>query len=285
MSAPVLPRPHIAASALPRRLGTVMMRLILGLWLLVTLLVIWEVWARRSESLFVPPMSEILSKFREVWLSGDPGGLFLSDQFWSDGKASLTRAGIGWSLSVIVGVLGGLVLGRWRAGELFLNPVIRFGLSTPTTILLPVAILIFGIENSMNIFLIAFGGLWVILINTIDGVQSIHSTTVLTAQSLRMGRVRSFFKIFLPAASPQIVTGLRVSIGIALILMVVSELYAASEGIGFYIVYHQRTFKYTEMWAAILLLAIIGVLANLVFAAIEKRVMRWHREAIGGADS
>jgi ABC-type nitrate/sulfonate/bicarbonate transport system permease component len=259
-------------------------RLAISSWLLIVFLVVWEVWARRAESLFIPPMSEILSKFREVWLSGKPGQLFLSDQFWSDGKASLTRAGVGWTLSVVVGVVGGLVLGRWRAGELFFNPMIRFGLSTPTTILLPVAILIFGIENSMNIFLIAFGGLWVILINTIDGVQSIHSTTLLTARSLRMGKIRSFFKIFLPAASPQIVTGLRVSIGIALILMVVSELYAASEGIGFYIIYRQRTFRYTEMWSAILLLALIGVVANLLFAAAEKRVMRWHRESIGGAD-
>ena len=269
---------------LSRRLsiGDRALRLLSSVWLLVVFFVVWEFWTRSSPSLFVPPMTEIFQRFVEVWLSSDPTQLFLSDQFWADGRASLSRALVGWSLAATLGIGFGVVLGSWRPAAWFFDPIVRFGIATPSTILLPVAILLFGITSMMNIFLIAFGAIWVILVNTTDGVRSLHRTTVLTAKSLRLSRTRYLFKILLPGASPQIFTGLRVSIGIALILMVVSELFAASEGIGFYIVYAQRTFRYLDMWSAILLLAIIGVFANLVFAAAERRILRWHREAFGG---
>lgn len=257
-------------------------RLITSVWLLVAFFVVWEVWTTNSPSLFVPPMTDIVQRFVEVWLSSEPTQLFLSDQFWADGRASLFRALAGWALAAGFGIGFGLVLGMWRPAAWFCDPIVRFGIATPSTILLPVAILLFGITSWMNIFLIAFGAVWVILVNTTDGVRSLHRTTVLTARSLRLSRTRYFFQILLPGASPQIFTGLRVSIGIALILMVVSELFAASEGVGFYIVHSQRTFRYLDMWSAIFLLGVIGVVANLLFAAAERRILRWHREAFGG---
>lgn len=277
----------VASEAAPapfqrRTVGDRLVRLVSATWLLVAFFVVWELWTVRSPSLFVPRMSAIMGRFVEVWLSSDPTQLFLSDEFWTHATASLTRVGVGWGLAAILGIGAGVLFGVWRPAGWFFDPIVRFGIATPSTILLPVAILIFGITSAMNVFLIVFGAIWVVLVNTTDGVRSLHRTTVLTARSLRLGRVKYFFKILLPGSSPQIFTGLRVSIGIALILMVVSELFAASEGIGFYIVYSQRTFRYLDMWSAILLVAIIGVLLNVMFAAAEKRVLRWHHEAFGG---
>lgn len=257
-------------------------RFIAGTWLLVAFFIVWEVWAIRSSSLFIPRMTEIFDRFVDVWLSTDVTRLFLSDEFWTHASVSLTRAFIGWGLAAVLGIVAGIIFGVWRPAGWFFDPIVRFGIATPSTILLPVAILLFGITSAMNIFLIVFGAIWVILVNTTDGVRSLHRTTVLTARSLRLGRIRYFFKILLPGASPQIFTGLRVSIGIALILMVVSELFAASEGLGFYIVYAQRTFRYLDMWSAILLLGLIGIVVNKLFARLEGRVLRWHREAFGG---
>ena len=250
-------------------------------WLIVAFGVGWEIWARWADSLFIPTMGTILSTFTDIWLSNDATQLFLSDQFWTDASASLTRAGLGWFFAAAAGIVGGVILGVWRQAAWFFDPIVRFGVSTPSTIFLPVAILIFGITSAMNIFLIAFGAVWVILINTLDGVRSLDRTTVLTARSLRLGRVRYLFKIVVPGASPQIFTGLRVSIGIALILMIVAELFAASEGLGFFISFSQRRFNYPNMWAGILLVGLIGIAANTLFAIVEARVLRWHRGAFG----
>ena len=263
------------------RLASLGYRLVLSSWLIVAFGVAWEIWSRWSPSLFIPTMGTILSTFADVWLSTDPERLFLSEQFWTDASASLTRAGLGWLLAATVGIAGGVMLGVWKQAAWFFDPMVRFGVSTPSTIFLPVAILIFGITSAMNIFLIAFGAIWVILINTLDGVRSLDRTTVLTARSLRLGRMRYLFKIVVPGASPQIFTGLRVSIGIALILMIVAELFAASEGIGFFIVFAQRRFRYPDMWAGILLVGLIGIAANTLFAVVEARVLRWHRGAFG----
>lgn len=269
-------------TSVTRSVGTRMLRFGTATWLLVVFGVVWEMWTRASPSRFVPRMTVIVSTFAEEWLTTDPTAFFLSELFWDNGIPSLTRAAVGWLIAIVAGVGAGILLGIWKPAAWFFNPMVRFGLSTPSTILLPVAVLLFGITSSMNIFLITFGAVWVILINTTDGVQSLHSTTVLTARSLRLSRARYFFKILLPGASPQIFTGLRVSIGIALILMVVSELFAASEGIGFYIIAHQRTFRYEQMWSGILLIAIIGIVVNAAFALVENRVLRWHRDAFGG---
>ena len=284
MSAPAH-RASTAASAATKRLrwraAGLGSRLLASSWLIIAFGVGWELWARWSPSLFIPTMGTILSTFGQIWLSDDASRLFLSEQFWTDASASLTRAGLGWLFAVAVGIVGGVILGVWRQAAWFFDPMVRFGVSTPSTIFLPVAILVFGITSAMNIFLIAFGAVWVILINTLDGVRSLDRTTVLTARSLRLGRARYLFKIVVPGASPQIFTGLRVSIGIALILMIVAELFAASEGIGFFISFSQRRFNYPNMWAGILLVGLIGIAANTLFAMVEARVLRWHRGAFG----
>jgi ABC-type nitrate/sulfonate/bicarbonate transport system permease component len=84
------------------------------------------------------------------------------------------------------------------------------------------------------------------------------------------------FRVVLPAAAPQIVAGLRNSLQVAIILMVVSEWVASSDGIGYYIVTAQQAFDYVGMWSGIIVLAIIGIIANLLFVAAENRALHWH---------
>lgn len=250
-------------------------------WLLVLVLAFWQWRTSTNPSLFVPPITDIWTAFVDNWLTSDVRQLFLSDTFWDNARPSLTRAGQGYLLATLIGVPMGVLIGVSRVAAAFFGPLVRFGMSIPSSAMLPVGLVLFGVTSSMNVFLIVFGSVWVILINTIDGVRSIDPTVVLTARSLRMGRLRYFTKVLLPGASPQIFTGLRVGIGITLILMVVSELFAATEGIGFYIVFAQRTFRFVDMWSAIMLLAIIGVVANGLFALIETRVLRWHHASRG----
>ncbi|GAA0819729.1 ABC transporter permease [Streptosporangium amethystogenes subsp. fukuiense] len=254
------------------------------LWLLAVLLVVWEVVARQAESLFIPPFSRIVVAFVDNWLSGDPASLFLSDQFWADVLPSLARLAAGYGLACAIGVVVGIVLGVWRQAGAFLNPLIRLGMSVPVTMLLPIAIVFFGITSGMNVSLIALGCLWPILVNTYDGVRGLDTVVTTTARSMRLSRRRYFLSVLLPGASPSIIAGMRISIGIALVLMVISELYAATSGLGFYIVEQQKLFRFPELWSAILLVALLGILFNAAFALLERSALRWHRGAKAGSE-
>lgn len=269
-------RRHGRLLAVASAIGRRVLRIVTTVWLLAALLLLWQWTASRSASLFFPPVSTILRTVREEFFSGSVGTLFTTETFRENVFASLSRAGRGWLCALVVGTTIGVIVGMSRNVALAVTPLIRFGMSIPATVLLPLAVVLFGVTSSMNVFLIAFGSMWVILVNTMDGVRHLDETSLLTARSLHLSRPRTFFKVLLPGASPQIFSGIRISIGIGLILMVVSELFAAASGIGYYIVFAQRMFNYNQVWAGVFLLAFIGILVNLIAVTIERRVLRWH---------
>lgn len=248
---------------------------------IIVVLALWEIGARQLQSLFVPPVSVIAVTFVDRWLSADPGSLFLSELFWTHGALSIRRASAGWLIGGALGIAAGLLMGASRPVQDFFAPVTRFGLAMPPTAMLPIAVIVFGLTSTMTVFLVAFGTVWPVLFNTIDGVNAIDDTVRRTAQSLHLNRRTTLTRVILPAASPPIVAGLRVAVGIALILVVIAELFASRAGIGYYIVFNQRTFQYDDMWSALALLAVVGVLANGLFALAEARVLRW-QGMVGG---
>jgi ABC-type nitrate/sulfonate/bicarbonate transport system permease component len=253
-------------------------------WLALGLLVVWEVLARAAHSLFVPPVSQIFVTMGGEWFAPDPRTLFTSDLFRDNVFPSLARFAAGYVAAAVVGIVAGAVMGVWWPAGAFFRPLVRFGMSVPAIALLTIAIAIFGITSAMNVFLIALGSVWPILINTYDGVRSIDRTVLLTARSLRLRRRRFFWTVWLPGASPSIFAGLRISLGIALVLMVASELYAATDGIGYQLVMHQRTFKMSQVWADTFLVAAIGIIANALFSLVEQRVLRWRIASRGSAE-
>jgi len=250
-----------------------------SLWLVAVLLGIWELYARATPSIFLPPLSKVLENFASMWLSGRPGQLFLSDLFWSQASRSLSRFGRGWVIAVVMGIVIGVALGRSRAAGHMYNPVVRFFSSIPNTALLPIAVQVFGVTDRMNIFLIFLGSVWVIMINTADGVAGVDPMWLRSARSLHLQPTTLYRRVIVPAAMPQIMAGLRVSLGIGLILMVISELYATTAGLGFQIVVAQTHFRYLDMWSAFVLIGLIGIILNLIFVVIERRVLRWQRRS------
>lgn len=248
-------------------------------WLLVALLVAWEVLARARPTVFLPPLSQIGQAFADGWLSSDIGSGFLSDQARTDISTSLGRLLVGWGAAAVIGVAAGVVYGRIRAVERMYSPTVRFFSALPNTALLPIAVQVFGVASGMNVFLIFIGTVWLILINAADGVRGVDAMWLRSARSMRISGFPLYRWVILPAAMPQILTGLRVSLGIGLILMILSELYATTSGIGYQITAAQQSFLYKQMWAALLVVSAIGVILNLVFAAIERRVIRWKHRA------
>ena len=139
--------------------------------------------------------------------------------------------------------------------------------------------MVIGIGDDMKIFIIAFVCVWPVLLNTIDGINGIDPTLKDTARVYGISGRDRLMRITLPAASPQIFAGMRLSLSLALILMVISEMVASTNGIGFFVLQSQRSFAIPEMWSGILLLGILGYVLNLAFMIIERRVLAWHRGA------
>jgi NitT/TauT family transport system permease protein len=145
----------------------------------------------------------------------------------------------------------------------------------PSAALIPVAIVFFGIETEMRVAVVVFGALWPILLNSVSGARSVDPLLLETGRAFSFGRVDLYRKILIPAALPAITTGLRISLAIALILAVTVEMVAGGDGLGFYILDHERSFKYPQMYAGILFLGLVGFSLNLLFSAIERRYLFW----------
>ena len=249
-------------------------------WVVLAVLVaVWQVAAVAGGSIFFPPPLDIIERAQELWLSGPASSLFLTDAVFDDVVPSLARMLGGWGIVVVVGITFGIVAGRVRAIAETIDPVVEFLRATPAPALIPVFIILFGTDTTMRVSLIAFGSMWPVLLNTMDGARGVDPTLLATARSFGVPARAQLTKIVLPAAAPKIFAGLRVSLGLALILMVVSELVASSNGIGHHIIQAQRVFALTDMWAGILLLGVLGYLLNALLVLVEGRMLGWHRGA------
>jgi ABC-type nitrate/sulfonate/bicarbonate transport system permease component len=184
---------------------------------------------------------------------------------------------------VVVAISAGLLLGMSRRARRAAAPIVEFLRAIPPPALLPFAILVIGVGNSMKVFIIAFVCIWPILLNTIDGVTGVDPTLRDTTRVYGIDGGDRVLRVMLPAAAPQIFAGMRTSLSLALILMVISEMVASTNGIGFFVLQSQRSFAIPEMWAGILLLGLLGYALNLIFVLVERRVLAWHRGARASA--
>ncbi len=250
----------------------------LGLSLELTIplvaLVIWGLASANSETYYFPPLTDILSTFADTWLFERVG---------SDVVPSLVRMGLGFGIAVVVAIASGLLLGLSRRARLAAAPIVEFLRAIPPPALLPFAILVIGVGDSMKVFIIAFVCLWPILLNTIDGVLAVDPTLKETTRVYGISNRDRLWRVMLPAASPQIFAGMRTSLSLALILMVISEMVASTNGIGYFVLQSQRTFAIPEMWSGILLLGILGYTLNGGLVLFERRLLRWHRGARASA--
>jgi ABC-type nitrate/sulfonate/bicarbonate transport system permease component len=233
----------------------------------VVLIALWQLLAEVSQNFYWPTPGQIVGIVPDTWLQGR-----LAD----DVLPSIVRLLIGYICALVVAVLLGVLVGSYRRVRLFTEPVFELFRAIPPPVLVPIVMLFTGIGPNMQITVIAFGSVWPILINTIEGVRGIDLTQVDTARSYRLGGVRRLLTVTVPAASPKIFVGARQALSIGIIMMVISEMFASTNGIGFTIIQFQRLFQVTQMWSGIILLGLIGVAANIVFKFVERRVLRWY---------
>jgi ABC-type nitrate/sulfonate/bicarbonate transport system permease component len=240
----------------------------------ITLLVLWGVLSAGSKTYYFPPLTDIFTAFKDNWLFS---------RVSSDVVPSLSRMFAGYAIAVVVAIVAGLLLGLSRRARKAADPILEFLRAIPPPALLPFAILVVGVGNGMKVFIIAFVCLWPVLLNTMDGVNGVDPTLRETADVYGVRWWDRIWGVMLPAASPQIFAGMRTSLSLALILMVISEMVASTNGIGYFVLQSQRTFAIPEMWSGIFLLGILGYVLNAGFMLIERRVLRWHRGARASA--
>jgi ABC-type nitrate/sulfonate/bicarbonate transport system permease component len=241
---------------------------------LAGLAIAWQLLAlAASDPVSWPPFTDVAGRLWSAWVT-DPAA-------WTDAIApSLARLLAGWAGAVVVGVAVGTILGLSATARDYLGPAISFLRAIPPPALLPLFIVLLGIGDGMKAAVIGFGAVWPILLNTADGVASVEPLQRDTARAYRIGFRDELLRIVLPAAAPKIFAGLRISLSIAVILMVISEMVATVDGVGFALVQAQRSFRTLDVWAAILVLGIIGFALNAALAAVEGRALRWHRGAM-----
>ncbi len=233
----------------------------------LVLLAVWLVTSADSESFYFPPLSEILRTLQEVWFG---------ERLRADVLPSLLRLAVGYGVALVVALALGVLIGTHRTVRATVEPVMEFFRAIPPPVLVPVIILIFGIDDTMKVIVIAFGSIWPILLNTVEGVRAVDSTVSDIARTYGITGAARLRHVVLPSASPQIFAGMRQALSVAIILMVISELFAASNGLGFAIVQFQRSFAIPEMWSGILLLGLLGFLLSLLFRLVESRRLAWY---------
>jgi sulfonate transport system permease protein len=253
----VLRRVRAAAGATASRWG-----------LLLGFLVLWQVssvqgWVSPS----VLPRLDVIAG--ALW-QGIAGGALLDDVV-----ISLRRAGIAFVAAVALGIPLGLLMGQMRWVERALDPILQLFRQTSALALYPVFILLLGLGEASKVFVIFWATLFPILLATIGGVKEVDVKLIEMARSYGASRAMVFRRVILPASVPAIFVGLRLSATTALLLLIAAEMIGANKGLGFQVMNAQYNFQVPLMWAAILLLALLGLLANAVLVALQRRLCRW----------
>jgi len=263
-----------------RRSTEAPVRLVAGVFqrwaVFVVCVLVWQALTAYYDDTYFPTPVEIVRKMHELWFSGPAGHLFLTKVAIDDILPSLGRLLGGWAIGGVIGAVLGMLLGRSKTGLDYAGAVINFGRALPAPALLPVFLVLFKIGTPVQLATIVFGVVWPVLLNTVQGAQSIDQVQLDTARAFGIRPVRRLRSVVLPATLPKIFSGLRIALGLSL---VISELVGATNGIGYQFQLASQSFDLPAVWAWIALLGILGNLLNWLFLIVERRVLSWHREA------
>jgi ABC-type nitrate/sulfonate/bicarbonate transport system permease component len=250
-----------------------MNRIVAPLLFALGLLLLWQAAAELKviNPIFFPSPGRTLVELYAQTTSG---------RLWQPLGATTLRMIYGWVLASVLGIVLGAAIASSRAARDYLEPTLDFLRPLPASAIIPVAILFLGLSNGMSTAVIAFGSLWPVLLGTVHGFKSVQPELIELSASLRLSRWEVLRKIALPAALPDILAGARISLAIALILAVVTEMQASLPGLGQNILLAQRSYRSPELYAGIVVLGLMGFAANQLLLLTEKRMLRWRAVAV-----
>ncbi len=242
---------------------------IAGLALFAALALLWE-WHSRASGMqdYLPPPSAALKALVQPEVARALLGHL---------RGTLERFLGGYLLAAALAVLAGVVLGYSRFLYSICEIIIELLRPMPSVAIIPLAILCLGIGDAMMIAVTVYAAAWPILLSTVDGVRHLDRTLLDTGRTFGLGRLNILRRVALPAAAPYIATGLRVSLPIALILATTSEMVAGADGLGYFILDEERSLRPANMYAGIVVVALLGYALNRLFLLLEARALAWRR--------
>lgn len=227
----------------------------IALAILVPLIIIlfWEYVSKSGivNSNALPPPSSIIKNF---------GVLIEKGNLQSGLKISFWRVISGFVIGVVLGVVIGFIIGIIPFVQKLLSSLISVLRPLPLMALIPVFIIVFGIGETTNIAVIVIGTFWPTLLNTITGIQNTDFKLIELAKVYHINRLRVIFEIILPSAMTSIITGVRLSAGVAWSSVVAAEMIGASSGIGYMIMYAREVARATDLFTCVVVIGIIGLL-------------------------
>lgn len=235
----------------------------------VILIAIWQLASTTGllQSRILPAPSAVVSAFWHLLVSGE---------LWHHVKVSAGRALLGLLVGGGLGLLLGLLNGSSRIASTLLDTTLQMIRNIPALALIPLVILWFGIDESAKLFLVAVGVFFPMYINTYHGIRSVDPQLIEMGKSYGLTRWQLYKEIILPGAMPSILVGLRFSLGLVWVLLIVAETISAQAGIG-YMTMNAREFLQTDVvLVGILLYALLGKLADVLAQALERYLLRWH---------
>jgi NitT/TauT family transport system permease protein len=235
----------------------------------LSLAILWEAVGRAMDSTLIPPLTQI----GDAWWK-----LLSSGKLLANLGMSLTTLAIGFCLAAFIGVVLGVLMGRFRAIEHFFDIYVNALMSAPTTAFVPVLILWFGLGMESRIAVVFLFAIFVIIINTMTGVKQVDTVLVEMARSFGAREREIFFKIVLPAALPAIMAGLRLGMGRAVKGMVTAEMLLTLTGIGAMIMQYGSSFATDSLFAVILTILLVALLAMKAVHWIDRRLTGWKTE-------
>ncbi len=236
-----------------------------GLISWIILFILWGVISLFYSETFFPSPVETYNGFKEILLNG---------KLWEDISISVQRVLIGWSRALLIGIPIGLLIGRFKIINWFIEPFINFFRFVPAIGFLTLFLMWFGVGEESKLILITYASIFPIIINTIAGVNAINPIKYQASESLGANKLQSFITVTIPGAVPSILTGARLGLSTAIISIVGAEMLAANSGLG-YLVYTSRLYYRTDwIFVGIVTLGILGFCADKLLRFVAKKSLK-----------
>ena len=267
----VLPRPETAGIRLDR-LGAAMGRRVGSLLPLIALVLAWEVSSRSGvvSSFLLPPLSAVLER---VWDDALSGELIVNLGL------TLYRALAGFAIAAVGGVALGIVMTRSKLIRWFFDPIVSVGFPMPKIAFLPIFMLWLGLYDVSKISMAAFNAIFPVIVATIAAAEGVERELLWSARSLGAGERQLLREIILPAALPQIITGLQVALPVSMIVTIVTEMLMGGQGLGGAMIAASRLADSPGVFAGIVEIAVAGLCLVKGMTALRRRLLIWHQEA------
>lgn len=248
-------------------LNSRIIRFLVGIWLPILLVWWWWTWSADSVDPFFPPLSAIWEQFKFNWIW---------QYFPIHVVPSLRNLFFGYFIGIFAGVVLGALLGASPRVSRYFEPVIDFLRSIPPVATVPVFILFFGLDAQMRIAAVAVAACFPTLLSTMQGFRATDPTLLDTGRVFRLTPFQMMWKVRVPNASPIIWSGLQVSLQIAFVVTIASEILGSGFGIGAFTTISIDSFMILDAWTGVILLGLLGFALNVVFDLVERWSLRWY---------